>query len=135
MAFDVVIVTGSREWMDIATIERAIAANLKVGGLLIHGDAAGADRIADHYAKHNRIRFAAIPYFSWMGKAGGPARNSTMLDVLLGMQAADEAVAVLAFHDDPDVLTSRTGGTADMVRKARRANVPCLLFRSEATHG
>src|SRR5258706_7204811 len=71
----VVIVTGSREWTDRAVI-RAHLADFPPGTLVLHGGALGADAIADSEARGLGLDVRVEPYFSDLGRAGGPARNA-----------------------------------------------------------
>ena len=80
--------------------------------LVIHGAASGADRLAAHWAKSRRVR--AIYYRAdWQehGRSAGPIRNQRMVD-----QARPQYV--IAFPGGV--------GTADMVRRARTADIPVV---------
>lgn len=78
--------------------------------LLIHGDAPGADTLAGLYAADHGIDCVAFPA-NWErhGPAAGPMRNQRMLEVA-----------------KPELVIAFPGGkgTADMVRRARKAGVP-----------
>ena len=78
--------------------------------LLIHGDAPGADSIADEWAEFREIATAVYPA-DWdrYGKRAGPIRNALMLD-----------------EEQPDVVLAFPGGTGtdNMIRLARQAGVP-----------
>jgi hypothetical protein len=98
-----VIVTGSRDWTDYAPI----AGRLDIypaGTILLNGDCGsyvidasgqwipdakyggyllkGADWIASKMGSRRKHRSWPLPYFSDLGKAGGPVRNDTLIDVL-----------------------------------------------------
>lgn len=80
---------------------------------LIHGDARGADSFADEWAISRDVPVTAFPA-SWEehGPVAGPRRNTVMLN--------EEPQLVVAFPGDV--------GTADMVKKARRAKIKVLEF-------
>jgi hypothetical protein len=80
-----VLVTGSRDWTDSATIEAALtvaAAHAPAGRVLVlvHGDARGADRIAAHHAARTGWRVEAHPArWDRDGRAAGYRRNAAMV--------------------------------------------------------
>ena len=75
---------------------------------IIHGDARGADRMADRFALMYLIQPVRCPA-NWMlrGKGAGPSRNASMLRLC------------------PDLVIACPGGvgTADMVAKASLAGI------------
>jgi hypothetical protein len=77
--------------------------------IIIHGKAKGADRIADEWAVVNFLPIEEYPA-DWdaHGKAAGAIRNQQMLD-----------------EGKPDMVVAFPGrvGTADMVRRARKAGI------------
>lgn len=113
-----VLVCGSRKYADrwhvYEVLDAAHAANPI--SLIIHGGATGADALAHAWAEERGIRFARYrAEWKRFGNAAGPIRNQMMLD-----------------REHPDLVIKFPGrtGTADMVRKARAANVP--VFTVEA---
>lgn len=78
--------------------------------ILILGGANGADRLAEEWADVWGVRKRVFPA-NWArdGKAAGPIRNQRMLD-----------------EGKPDLVIAFPGGrgTADMVRRAKKAGVP-----------
>lgn len=81
------------------------AVDMAIGvDVIIHGDAKGADRIAQLWADENRIPVEVFPA-NWreLGRKAGPLRNTQMLDDGL-----------------PDVVICFPGGvgTSDMMGKA-----------------
>lgn len=79
---------------------------------IIHGGARGADSLAGRYAQENGICEIVVKA-NWdvHGKSAGPIRNQWMLD-----------------YCNPNIVVAFPGGagTADMVRRARKAGVEVL---------
>lgn len=116
-----VIFCGSRFWTDIPPISTTITTLHALVGdelVVVHGAAAGADRIADMCAKGMGVTVDPHPA-EWerYGKGAGPIRNREML--------AAGAHLVVAFKDDFGVLR---GGTEDMVHVAAHAGVPIAVY-------
>lgn len=90
---------------------------------IIEGGARGADAIAAGWAVETQGARAAVALESFPadwnkhGKGAGPIRNQKMLD-------EGKPDLVLAFHTDPGLGK----GTADMVRRAKKAGVPVEVF-------
>lgn len=138
-----VIVTGDRHaeefpvsratWMETIYHVFRIRFDKYVGNVLIHGGCKGIDLIADQVAKEvNPERFSKILPFpisedEWKlyGRKAGPMRNRDMLKALVAYGREPMcSIEVLAFHDN----IRRSRGTRDMVRQARAANVPVLIY-------
>lgn len=108
-----VLVCGGRDFAGEALLCRVLdnaAAGRRV--VLVHGMAQGADMLADAWARrrgHSILGFRA----DWdkHGRAAGPIRNQRMIDK--GM---------------PELVVAFPGGrgTADMVRRAREANIEVI---------
>lgn len=109
-----VLVCGGRDYADDLRVfdvldelwrDRAVEA-------IIHGGASGADSLARRWANYRDVPHVPYPA-EWMryGPAAGPLRNQRMLD-----------------QSKPDLVVAFPGGTgtADMVRRARSANVEVL---------
>lgn len=124
MIKNAVIVTGDRNWHDEDAVGTAMGA-FPPGTLFLHGNAVGADQCCDEMASSMGYPRARFPYLSYLGRAGGPARNRQMLEVLLALKAAGADIMVLAFHDN----LSESKGTKDMCLRARKAGVRVRLFR------
>jgi hypothetical protein len=82
-----ILVTGSRDWLDIRTLECAIFRELYEmkrppgNAVLIHGACVtGADYLADRYAKRIGMHIARYPA-KWLryGKSAGYRRNAEMV--------------------------------------------------------
>lgn len=108
-----VLVCGDRNWDDRVKVFFRLS-KLPEGSVVLNGDCRGADRIAAEVARELGC-FTVIDFpANWErhGRAAGPIRNREMLD-----QKPD---LVIAFH--PDLSKSR--GTADTVREARKRGIP-----------
>ncbi len=84
--------------------------------ILLHGDASGADRLSAEWAANRGIRSEAHPAL-WKkhGRYAGLIRNSQLL--------AERPELVVAFPGG--------NGTADMLRKAKRAGLDVVIISSE----
>lgn len=78
---------------------------------LIHGDADGADKLAEHWALVSGIATKAFPADWSLGRRAGPRRNQQML-----------------YEGQPDLVVAFKGndGTKNMIDIARRASVKVL---------
>ena len=110
-----VLVCGSRDWSDWDTVWRIL--DEIQPSLVIEGCARGADRLAETWAKERGVPIAHYPA-DWMrlGKSAGPRRNEYML-------AYSRPDLVVAF-------SLGTRGTADMIRRAKIANVPVRVVEA-----
>lgn len=108
-----VLVTGSRDWADRKAIEEGF--DLLEPTLIIHGDAKGADWIANAVAGTRGIDIVKFPA-NWNkhGKKAGPIRNRLMFDSM-------QPNAVLAFPLPQSI------GTLDMIKYARSKDCPVLV--------
>lgn len=117
-----ILITGSRHWTDPAPIEGALTqAWTDLGApenvTLVHGACphGGADLIAADLATERGWTVEAHPAdWGTHGKAAGPLRNQTMVDL-----GAD---ITLAFPEQ----SSR--GTWDCVKRAREARIPVTVI-------
>jgi aspartokinase-like uncharacterized kinase len=102
-----VIVCGGRDYADRRRVVEVLA-GLPEDTVVVHGAARGADRIAGEVATSLGLRVEAHPA-NWRchGKAAGPLRNRAMLAAGVDL--------VVAFPGG--------SGSADMVRRARRAGI------------
>lgn len=111
-----ILVCGGRDYNDRATAFKVLGEIIGYGGHpdcrrteIIHGGAAGADKLAEEfadYAGHRTTVFKAD--WNKHGKAAGPIRNQQMLD-----------------EGKPSLVIAFPGGrgTADMVKRAKAAGV------------
>lgn len=114
------LITGGRDFRDVETVERVL--DIVLGNCaapsIVHGNATGADTIADNWAiKRNAAdgtewckRIVRPADWHKHGRAAGAIRNSEML------------------LEQPEIVIAFPGGrgTADMVRKAQAAGVLVL---------
>lgn len=110
-----VLITGGRDFLDSKFIyEKLDELNQKHKfTVLIHGGAAGVDRISGQWATSRNLDVEVYPA-DWQkhGKSAGPIRNAEML------------------KKNPDLLVAFPGGkgTADMIKKAETANLNTIKF-------
>ena len=107
-----VLVCGGRYYADRETLEWALEPFSSPDTVIIHGDAPGADFMADQWAYARNIPVKIFsPDWEKHGRAAGPIRNQAMLD-----------------EGKPDLVIAFPGGrgTADMVRRARAAGVKVI---------
>lgn len=107
----VIIVCGGRDYADRDRVFRVLDelhANHPIG-LLRHGGAWGADRLAGEWGRARRVRVEVV-HAEWMkhGPAAGPIRNGAML------VREPRPVLVVAFLGSAGI---------DMVQQAERAGV------------
>jgi predicted Rossmann-fold nucleotide-binding protein len=111
------IVCGGRKYANFGAVFDALDEVLEAHsvGLVVHGDATGADRLAREWARRRNIPQKPYPadWNRW-GRAAGPIRNQKMLD-----------------REKPDLVVAFPGGagTADMVNRARGAGLKVLEIR------
>ena len=115
-----VIVCGSRTFAD-QRIMRAVLDGLNPD-VVIQGGARGADTFAGRWADDRGAGHIPCPAdWETHGKAAGTIRNQQMLN---NNRPVD---LVVAFVDKP---LAESRGTADMVRRARKANVPTYVVEA-----
>lgn len=112
-----VLVCGGRNYSDRTAVEAMLYGILyKYGSLtVIHGDAPGADTLAKETAIAMGVTQKPYPArWAEHGRRAGPIRNALML------------------RDNPDIgmVVAFPGGvgTADMVRKAKKAGIRVVLI-------
>ena len=100
-----IVVTGSRDWDDVETVEETLS-EFPEGTILIHGNARGLDKIAAAIGEKRGFDVRAF-HADWSrhGRAAGPIRNRDMLE--------QEPYIVLAFPL-PD-----SKGTVNCMNQAR----------------
>lgn len=112
-----ILVCGDRDWDDEDLIGEVLNSFIPVSTTIIHGAARGADSLAGNVARKLDMEVIEFPAdWKTYGRAAGPLRNQQMLfDGFPNL--------VIAFHDN----LYRSKGTQDMVRRAKKAFIPCLL--------
>lgn len=113
-----VVVAGSRDIHDRELVRSILSEQVPWSiETLVHGDAAGVDRLAKGWAKDNGIVAEShpIPEWAWekVGNRAGPMRNAHM---------AEQSDALVAIWDG----SSR--GTKNMIREAVGAGIPVKKF-------
>ena len=111
------LVTGGRDFTDAAVIKEALMDIEQRPDVIIHGDAAGADRVAGQVAAKLGLEVWKFPA-NWAryGKSAGPRRNYQMIQ-------EGRPTHVLAFPGGR--------GTQNMVEQADAAGLP-IRFIGEA---
>jgi hypothetical protein len=107
-----IVVTGGRSYADAdalyAALDRLHAASPITA--LAHGDARGADRIADHWARSRGVPSHPYPaHWDAQGRSAGPIRNLRMLT---------------EFRPDSVLAAPGGTGTANCVGHAERLGIP-----------
>lgn len=112
-----VLVTGDREYTNFSRVMAVLGTLNPATTTIIHGYARGADTLAHQAAELLGMEVHDYPA-AWetLGRAAGPIRNQVMLD-------SESPDLVVAFHDD----IARSKGTLDMLTRAHRAGVRCIL--------
>lgn len=115
-----VLVTGDRNWQDVAFLFRALddLNRQQTVNVVIEGAAPGADTAARQWAEARGIPVQEYPaLWKQYGRAAGPVRNRQMIE-------EGHPTIVVAFHPD----LSQSKGTADMVRQARKAGLEMIHY-------
>ena len=118
-----IMVTGSRDWTDRVTIDRALFAYWYEAGrpsdiLLIHGGARGADALAAASWTTQGFQTRVYPAdWETFGKRAGVIRNLAMLD--------KEPEHVLAF------IKGNSPGATHAALAAERRGIPVTYYRED----
>lgn len=117
-----VLVTGSRVYNNYLKMREEIVDSKAT--ILVHGDAKGADKLADLIGKQEGLDVRPYPaQWDRYGKGAGPVRNQQMLDE---EHKADEPIdLVLAFP------VAGCKGTWDMIGKAQKAGIKVKVIEGE----
>ncbi len=106
----ILLVTGSRNIFDYDFVSHELnIVRIKFKfDTIIHGGALGIDMSANLYAiKHNISTIIKEPEWNMYGKAAGPIRNKTMVDL------CDKGIAI---------WDGKSRGTKDCINKLKKAN-------------
>lgn len=114
-----VLVTGSRTWIDVDTIQNAMwEVHQRYGGdcTLIVGGARGADAIAEMYARSLRWEVEVFQAnWEFYGPSAGPIRNRQMVN-------ADPTICLAFIRDN-------SAGATNCLHLAYAAGVHCRVWR------
>lgn len=116
-----VLVTGSREWADWATLCRVLAEELRSGPIVVvHGDCSrGADAMAKRWCQINDIEQDPHPaQWDHLGKSAGFRRN-----VLMVRLGADVCHAF---------VEGESKGTRHTVKLAKKAGIPTIIHKAHS---
>lgn len=118
------LICGERVWVDRNPISFVIHGLIENHGYdnvqVIHGAAKGADAVADQISREAGLKPIAFPaQWSRFGRAAGHLRNTLMLD-------EGRPDVVYAFFVD----RSKSKGTANMVRQAKKRRIPIFAYES-----
>jgi hypothetical protein len=103
-----IIVCGGRKYRDSGRVYMVLEEYVGLNPTIVHGDYSGADRLADREACELGLAVEPHPADWSQGRKAGPLRNQEMI--------AAGADLVIAFAGGD--------GTADCVRRARKAGIP-----------
>lgn len=121
----IVIVTGSRNWTNKALFVQyllEVERRNQAIGLIVHGDAKGADQLAEEFANDNKICSVTF-HAEWflLGSKAGPARNQRMLEWCLENKGGVPIVCVAYPASD-------SKGTRDMIRRCKKEGVKTYVI-------
>jgi hypothetical protein len=114
-----VCLTGGRDFRDRALMAEIIGflhAFYREQLRIMHGDAPGADRMADVMARQLDVPVKPFPAdWDGLGKAAGALRNTDMVNYLEMCRRKKHSVQVVAFPGNV--------GTRDMIKQSMRAGI------------
>jgi len=114
-----VLICGDRNWRELQPIADCIE-SLPLDTVIIHGNARGADKMADGLAHYRGLIVLSYPaLWNQFGRAAGPIRNQQMLE--------DGKPDVVAFFHN-NLRNSK--GTKDMVKISYQRYIPIINGRS-----
>lgn len=114
-----ILITGSRDWTDIATVRRALEEHASADSVVVHGNARGADRIAANVAAQMGLEAEPHPaQWERYGRSAGYRRNAEMAEL-----GAD---VCLAFP------LGESRGTRMMMRLAQERGIDVVDYGADA---
>lgn len=129
-----VLVCGGRYFTDGVAVSEYLTRHygaLLPGLVIIHGNAKGADRLADRWAKNHGLKPLTFPA-AWYdltqpGAVIKTRADGTKYDVLAGFRRNQQMLD----EGKPDVVVAFRGGdgTDDMVKRAQAAGVPVVRVK------
>lgn len=129
----IIVVTGSRNWKDYDTLRSYIDLLSKKERILhsphfiVHGDAKGADQLANKYAIQHSIPIKAFPADWTLGNKAGPIRNQQMIDwaIKRALQFESEVICI-AFP------LPKSKGTWDCIRRCVKEGVKTYVIGADS---
>lgn len=121
-----VLLTGSRRasWPQLDVVAERLD-RYPDGTTILHGDGDGVDTVAEYSGPPSR-HSVPVPYFSDMGKSGGPRRNDMLVELAGVYHRHGYTVVVEAFPGP------QSRGTWDLVNKAKAAGFEINVTRMPA---
>lgn len=116
-----ILITGSRKMTDYDLMRSEIINTINYFAVdsstvtIVHGNAKGADALAQQVAQALGLKVEAYPADWNIGRKAGPLRNQLMVD-----KGADACLA-FAYQDSK--------GTKDCAQRARKANIPIKYIK------
>ena len=119
-----ILVTGARDWQDEQLVKNALDQFKNKKVILIHGNCAGLDKIAEKVGIELGFEIESHPA-DWKkyGKAAGPIRNKEMIQSLNNYKNK----YMFAFHDAIDL----SRGTKDCVKQAEKMNIFAQIIKHD----
>lgn len=115
-------VVGSRDYPDCQAIEDLVD-SFPDDTLFVSGGSGNVDLWAQWQAARRKLPSRIFPYQEHLGKGGGPARNTELVNFL----AEDEGSELHAFWYEPNGRPSK--GTRDVTAKASSHGVQVFNYR------
>lgn len=128
------VVTGGRAYADTVMVDYALDTLHQMYGigLLIQGDAAGADRLCKNWAITRNVPRLDMPARWWDIERPGAVirtrRDGSKYDAAAGLLRNQEMIDV--GHPDYAVAFAGGTGTADMVERIKRVDLPLWDLRA-----
>lgn len=122
-----IAVVGSRKFMNYLQLKREVDNIYEEGDWIISGGAAGADSMAQRYAKENGIPILVI-YPRWHPIKGGEKTYDAGAGLKRNKVIVENSDVVLAFYQKDRF---QQGGTANTATWARKLDVPLYEFEEE----
>jgi hypothetical protein len=113
------VISGCRDYNNYTQLSSEIDSFLQHNAvgysvIIVSGGADGADALGEKYAREHGLKIERF-HANWevYGSSAGPIRNKQM---------AEAADAAIVFWD------GKSSGTADMIQRAKNANIPCKII-------
>lgn len=96
-----------------------IVGRLPADLVVMHGAAKGLDSLIAEAAIDHGLVVVPVPYFGFLGRSGGHARNAAMVVMAAGLRNSGWTVKCWAFGD-----VAHGGGTANCAAAMEKAELP-----------